>query len=365
VTAGPSDEVDWLLDTCRSVLRGERPASAGEAPADLDWREVASIVATSRTAALLGWAEAERLVRLPDWLAETVAAGHHFNGSRFRLLHDELVAVCATLPSDVRLIARKGVHLAALYPSPATRALSDVDLLLHRDDEAATVEALRQAGFVQGKLSDDGTTVEPVDRATLLFYRMGTGSLPPFYKRSPPRAPMEWIGIDLAIDLGPPRLGSAPPVDEIWTARRMVPDVPLPVASPTFLLVDLCMNLYLNNTTLRYVAAGRHRRLTPYLDLVAVIGEGIVWADATEALRAYPAMVEPVHFALGNLERLFPGTIEPGVLAELRALGAEPALLDVVGRLELAEPYVWTCGLHERMFGDAVPHGLPPANVLL
>jgi hypothetical protein len=361
-----SAEASWILSTCREALIGGGGASDGAAEdlSELDWRQVAASVATSKSGALLSWRE-RKVPRMPEWLDEMTRASLQYNRLRSTHLFGALDEVAAALPADARVIARKGVHLAWLYPDPSTRAFADIDLLVHRDDTERLAQALASIGYAQGRLSPDRRNLEPFDRATLLYYRVGTSAIPPFIKIFPDDEAVGLAMVDFATQLLPPRLGAGLELDEAWSRRAYVEGTPVPVLSTEDLLLDTCANLYVTNTTLHYVWARRYCRLTAYLDLLVVIGGGLDWDRFLDLIAAKPETATSVHFALGNLDRLFPGLVPASALDRLVTLGASPESLDVIGELELDEPYRWEVGLVERMFTSYFPSDLPAASSLV
>jgi hypothetical protein len=349
-------ETAWLLDTCWRLLRGD-PSTCEAPPAGTEWRELSAMLVTSRTAALLGWAHDQRHIRLNVELGEIAVAHHRLTAARVSSLVGQVDALARAIPAATRVLARKGLHLAMLYPAAGARPLSDADLLIHPDDGAVVHHALIRCGFDQGRLSPDDRILERWDRSEELYFRLATNALPTYAKCLPPGSALDWALVDLATRLLPPGLGEAVDVDTVWGARRAHPAVPLMVMSDEHLIVDLCVNLYVTNTTLAYVHRGRYRRLIPYLDLV-VVGAVVDWERVVHIRDGHPELRRPLGFAIGNLCRLFPDAVPADILRRLVPID-DPGLLDRIGEQELPTPYVWSKPLCQRMFEAPLPSGIP------
>ena len=95
---------------------------------------------------------------VPDQRAAPARLGYWFNAVRFVLLRDCLEKILVELrAAGVPAIVLKGVLLAeTLFASPGLRAMSDLDLLVLREDFVQASQRLQQLGFVrrQGPLTE-------------------------------------------------------------------------------------------------------------------------------------------------------------------------------------------------------------------
>jgi hypothetical protein len=360
-------EARWVLACCsRSLgLVDERSSADGVEPADggLDWSRVLLLGAYTRTAPLIGSRVDAGLIEPPEWVSEMLRASWYFSADRNSALREEAGRVgVAFVRSGISAAFRKGVHLCSLYPAPGVRPFSDIDILIRPEDTSATVRIMEELGYVQGRVSRDRKTITAFDRPSRAFYEIGTNAIPTFVRLNPGRPACRELRVDVARRSLPPRFGPGVPVAELLDGSRSLPGLALPVPSPLHQLLDLCCNLFVTSTTLWYVWRRKYRRLTPFLDLRLVIDSpGLRWAEVVEITSRLDLML-PVGYALGNLERVLPGSVPETVAWALRI---EDLPLDAVGHHELDTPYVWPTAVPQRLFGQEFPADLPRPRVLL
>lgn len=129
--------------------------------------------------------------------------------------------------AQISLLALKGVHVAAVvYPDPALRPMTDVDLLVSRDELARGEALLRAMGYnwSQGTLMEENCA--------------GTHHLAPFYKARAARVELHWTVVSAPhpfhIDL-----------PNLWVRSQTVAIAgqPVRVLSPEDLLLHLSLHL--------------------------------------------------------------------------------------------------------------------------
>lgn len=107
---------------------------------------------TSGMGPLLGhWVETGALSATPE--IETILARHlRHNRARMRSMHARAGKVVAALAAaGVRPLVMKGMHTAfSCFPDPGTRPLSDIDLLIAREERELAGEVLHGLGFRAG-----------------------------------------------------------------------------------------------------------------------------------------------------------------------------------------------------------------------
>jgi len=143
----PPPETRWIVDCLRALARRERPPLP---PATLDWPRVVAIADAESIGPAMSlachdgsWAEIPGEAR-ERWRRERVeAAARHLvmSAELGRVLKAFERAAIATLPL-------KGPVLAALlYPDPAVRPCSDLDLLIRPEDVARSDALLHDLGY--------------------------------------------------------------------------------------------------------------------------------------------------------------------------------------------------------------------------
>lgn len=135
------------------VLSG-RAGSLREAErASIDWDAVLTLAREERIAPLLyhQLTEAGWPAQAPDFFRRQLQDAYHAAIARQLLFEKELRRVAqalTALPGRPPILLLKGAALAAtLYPDPALRPLTDLDLLLPRHALDAAAEALRALGY--------------------------------------------------------------------------------------------------------------------------------------------------------------------------------------------------------------------------
>lgn len=316
------------------------------------WGELLECAAKLQTVPLL----THTADTLPLWLAR-LAADRHMDSEREarvrRNVAQLLADVCAA--NAIPIAFRKGVHTASLYPDAGCRPTGDIDVLVSPDSVRDMLAAAKSVGLADASLS----------RAQRAWILLATNSRPPLeYVLD---ATGDVVSVDVATSLDLPAMKRPPDQDRVerMLSRAIVSEDGLPVLSIPDAFVDSVINMYIVQTSLRYVWRLRFQRLTYFLDLL-VMGRRLTH----EGLAAVAAEVkdDPTRdafaFALGNLARLAPRSPTSRRLSVLIPEGREH-VMDEIGQWELDRPYRWRETLEARLVLDAVPGDLPAARAPL
>jgi hypothetical protein len=154
--------MDQTLRCLLELLRTEYSARSTQL-SDESWREVLWLADQHRVTHHLP----RHLDDLPDFVTAALADRARANALRSLALVSELSAVTHTLSrAGIDTIALKGPALSwRLYHDVARRACLDLDLLIHREDVPAAIEALAAQGY-----QDPRSLTEPMRRAYLDDY---------------------------------------------------------------------------------------------------------------------------------------------------------------------------------------------------
>ncbi|HEU0203063.1 MAG TPA: nucleotidyltransferase family protein, partial [Burkholderiaceae bacterium] len=155
VGAGPMLNGDPVIATLLNLIAAPDGAGA-EVPMDLDaaaWQKLAGDALRNGVAPLV-WT---RLRELTHSAALPGAARQDLERSRMRVgvdnlrLYGRLATVLSSLETaGIDVIVLKGAFLSeVVYPDRALRSMSDVDLLVHREDLKRTAALLRELGWCQ------------------------------------------------------------------------------------------------------------------------------------------------------------------------------------------------------------------------
>jgi hypothetical protein len=171
------DVKDWLA-ALRSFERVARNIFCSQPAEGLEGKpETVGIAAyTSGMGPLLGlWVSEGRIDTTPEVAAVLTAQLDH-NRARMRKAEDRTLGVVEALADrGIRPLVMKGMHTALQYfPEPGARPLSDIDLLIRRDEYRRACEALRELALAPGprsKFPEEVSWTEPAARALPMTLR--------------------------------------------------------------------------------------------------------------------------------------------------------------------------------------------------
>jgi hypothetical protein len=326
----------WIEEKARAILSGKGPLVADAAALDPDALGLACY--TSGMGPLLGWWRRQGLLVASPSVGALFEL--HFEHNRQRMV--TMTAAAARLLGllhERRIVAvlLKGMHTAhAIFPDPATRPLSDIDLLVSPQAREPVEALLRARGY-----GETGRTMRESS-----WRQHGVASEPRTLTFTHAMDP--WT-IDLHHELDIPVAGggAAIPLDRLEPLRHAGRGGPWdwPGLEQPLLLLHLAAHAGagLHNMTLirlveLHLAIRRHRP-----DWVMFLEQG---ARAKVLGHAWPA--------LQLCERLVPGTVPQAVLdgcaarapARVRRLVADlsPGQAQRVGDSSLGEHFMWAGG---------------------
>jgi hypothetical protein len=350
-----SPEVAAILRACARLRPGagereEEPSGPSEQA--LDWHVLVELA--SRTSVLPVLAETldPLVAATPDWVGRILTGASEGSRLKTRVLLRAAEEIAVGL--DGRSIPgafRKGAHLCGLYPSIATRPFTDLDLYVRREDLRSTLEVLAELGF------------EPyLTRTEEIFFSLATESNTSRVRRTG----LTNVYVDLSTQVGLPRLTRAADTDghellDAMLERRQVSPEGVPVLSAEDLLIDVIVNFYVANTTLRNIWEGRHQRLRAYTDvLVADRACPATSAGAVASAMRASSLDHMAAYTRQSLADVFPGE-------HIGSLDFAAALTTTahrqVGQLDLPDPYLWNQPHVERVFAAGLPPDLPPSTL--
>lgn len=191
-------------------------------------------------------------------------------------------------------VLTKGLRLApTVYPDPGLRPFWDVDLVVPAADWPDVRAIVEAAGFAEATEEEPGRSL-PASTPGWTYS--------PYFRRG-----------DLVLEFHFNVLGLHFPAGPL--PREVLARMPLPagggeatVFSPAFEFCYLCLHAQQHS----------YRRLIWLTDIALMAtGTGIPWDEAGRVAAAY-GLRTPVFHGLALAERLWPGTIAPGVLARFR-----------------------------------------------
>ncbi|WP_063752408.1 nucleotidyltransferase family protein [Streptomyces natalensis] len=285
------------------------------------------------------------------WLYESV---YYSSRDRNRALTEEFGCVIRALnsESELRYAIRKGPVLSErLYRDPGLRRMGDMDILVARQDFSLLKSILWDLGYIQGRISPNGHTVQDFSRTTQAFWRMNvkTNDLP--FVKMAHREHVESYNIDICFDIFQPLSGSSVDVLELLEQRVRGPvcgelGVALSIEDQ---FIDLCAHLHKEATTFYYIKGGFDLELLKFLD-VALSSEELtrenLWPSVLDRSSRYDAD-RSLYYALHHTAILYPESVPTTVLAQLRP--ADCRFLDEYGTFD-GQPKKWNEPFLERLF---------------
>ena len=141
--------LDAIADVASQVLAdpASRPRLAGDPAA------IGIAGYTCGLGPLLAYWHREQLIATTDDIGTLLSVHYRHNAARMNLMASRAVEVVERLAANrIRPIMLKGMDTAfRFFPLPATRPLSDIDLLIDPGDEPAARRLLLEMGFVAGR----------------------------------------------------------------------------------------------------------------------------------------------------------------------------------------------------------------------
>ena len=344
--------VERIAAATGAILRDEAATLAGDAGA------IGLAGYVSGMGPLLGWWIEQGSVAAPDPVAAVLREHLRHNRDRAARLRRACTAITAALDSaGIRSVVLKGLHTEkAYFPAPGTRPASDIDLLVAERDRIAAERVLWSRGLIpasrgrfESSWREGSAATQPA--SLYLVHRDDPWTIDLHHSLDIAPAPGAAIA---RLDLGRP-MESARPWGDMGAGYTL--DQPL---LALHLAVHAGHGLH-NLTLLRLV------------ELVLVIRRDVAsarlsWPDFA-ALAGAAGALGYAYPALAFAEQRAPGTVPAGILAESaraaphRAVGIvrrlTPATAQRVGRLSLAEHFMWTRGIggwSRQIAADLVPH---------
>lgn len=291
----------------------------------------------------------DQRVIVPHWWV--LCAAYQANTIRNEVLSAEYGHVLGLLnEAGVRYAVRKGAALGEhLYRDPGLRRTSDLDLLIDRTDARRVADVLTGLGYEQGRIAPDGKSVQQLSKQAQGFWRLHVNNAMPFH-RIPGRPDIPHYGVDMCFDLFQRGSGSVAPVGELLdrAMNAKICGVPAAMLSLPDQLIDTCAHLYKEATNLYYIEHERDLQLSKFLDVALLAGRVTAageWQTILARVQDYQA-VRQVYYALHFTDQLFPGEIDPRVLAELRP--SDCSYLEEYGSGQ--DVFRWPTPFFERLF---------------
>ncbi|MEU7935372.1 nucleotidyltransferase domain-containing protein [Micromonospora echinofusca] len=309
---------------------------------------------------------------LPEFdpaVLSALRAIHFYTARRNEVMAGALAAVLtAADAAGVPVVVRKGGYLAyRVYRDPALRPMGDLDVLVDRGRAAELLGVLTELGYAEGGRAAGET--RPLSRRERLFWHLYGSDLPKLNRHTGDTA-RPVVSIDVNVSLALPGKEFDIPVGPVLerATRQELVGAPAYVMDVEDTVIDLCSHIYKNSTALRFMHAGKHRRLLKYVDVAEYLAANrdlVSWPGLVTRV-AEANLVAPVYYGLAHLALLFPAAVDVEALAELRGRCPDAEqLLSRFGQWDLPEPMTWEQPFPQRLFDRAGDALLPASRSLV
>lgn len=329
--------------------------------ADLDWGRFVDLACRHGLMPLVGRnLAALRLTQTAQgrtlapyrWL---YAYAYEGNRRRNLALADEYGKVLRGLEATGEPYAvRKGPVLTeGVYRDPGLRRMGDLDLLLHPRSLPVLADLAAELGYEQGHLSRNAERVIPFDRRTQLVWKVSLPNSTLPYLKSAGRDDVEAFVIDPCFNIFQPRSGVDVGVEELLSRARasIAFGEHTRVLDPMDQLIDVCVQIHVEATTLMYIDIGKDLLLTKFLDTVELLKALPEERHAALITRvAHLGCRGSVAYALHFADQVYPGEIPPALADAFHT--DDPELLESYGTLD-GSPQRWKHTFAERLFDPA------------
>jgi Uncharacterised nucleotidyltransferase len=277
-----------------------------------------------------------------------------YEGNRRRniALSDEYGKVIRGLnAAGLAYAIRKGPVLTeGVYRDPGSRRMGDLDVLLRPGSLPEFAAMVGDIGYEQGHLSGNAERVVPFDRETQLTWRVAlANSALPFLKPAQ-RDDVEVFVLDPCFSLFQPRSGiKADSGDFLARARDTTAfGEPSRMLDPVDQVIDSCVQVHVEATTLMYIEMGKDLMLLKFLDLAELLRRLSAEERGTLSARAREYGVGgSAFYALHHAALLYPDAVAPELVAGFDQ--GDPDFLDLYGLLDNHQ-LRWDRSFAERLF---------------
>ncbi len=296
----------------------------------------------------------ERLFRL-------VAEG---NAARNEALLRELAVVLRALrAADVPVLVRKGpVLMQEVYGDTRTRHMNDLDLMFEPGDLPRAKDVLTELGYTKGNVSRNRRRLVPMPRAEAAYWALHVPNV--VLRRPTSERFVDYFMIDICLNQFLPGGGYDLPAGGFAERARetVIVGVPALAFRQEDMLVDLCVHLYKEATTLYYIALGKDLSLSKFLDVAEFARVAPLDWDRFRRRCADLGIAAPVYFALHHADLLYPHVVPAEVLDDLRP--DDISFLDQFGFAD-KDVHGWRTDFLSRLFDGGRAAEVPESRSML
>ena len=140
---------------------------------------------------------------VPFYIREFLAKLYYINRERIDIYNKYFKDISGILSdNDVEYAVVKGISLEHdLYDNDYVKRISDVDMLIHKDDASKVKKLFGSLGMSEGRFNYISNNIEPLSREKQMFYKMTSDHLPEhFYMTDERICPFLKIDVSTSFD---------------------------------------------------------------------------------------------------------------------------------------------------------------------
>ena len=161
----------------------------------------------------------------------------------------------------------KGAVLCELYPD-GYRSANDIDILVSSHDVSAVGQALRDGGFRQGYLR--GCEFRPASRKEIIDSRINRGETVPYISGPDENGVYTEVDLNYSLDYKSPTGGLVESMLSRAGVQAFAPGAPSTLDLTDF-FIHLCLHLYKEASTYRWIKMGRDLSLYKFCDIYMLL----------------------------------------------------------------------------------------------
>lgn len=265
------------------------------------------------------------------------------------LLKEYEKVIHALTQAGIKAVPLKGIYLVPnMYQEYGAREMSDVDLLVKREDSAKILEIMSDLGYEQGSYKKDTHKVEPYSREKKMLWNMNMNTMIPFVKICDSQY-AECIKFDISFNLDmklapnpvPSMLERAYQSDGLWYLR------------PSDFFIHLCCHLYKEASNAEWIYQNKDVNIIKFCDVREYILQKMRTEDIQEAIHAVLEcrVNQAVYYTIFYLKMIYQDGYEDKMLEELEI--SDLSFLDQFGQNNFKEPVKFKKSFWERIFSES------------
>ncbi len=251
-------------------------------------------------------------------------------------------------------VVKGAVLSSAVYGDPLLRVSGDIDILIHRRDADEAKRLLKECGFVQGRVTENG--IVPFTRKEILYQTAMSHQTAPFIKETTNKL-CPYVNLDVNMDILWGECEQRADMDEVLSCRQSdtLFDVNIYKLLPEMEFIALCLHHYKDMNSIYLLSKGS-LRLGLFCDIYFYLRNLKPSAGRIAELSRNLNVGRYVYVCLAHTMEIFNDSIIVPYI-DLLSNERDEALLDSFG-LNDRERKRWNVPLFQRLFHSNLPQYL-------